>query len=88
MFDLDRKQQHYPVTIFDDNQGAIALAQNPVHHQRSKHINIKYHFIRDECMQGKIVVEYLPTEDMIADMFTKPVSKCKLDKFRPVIFNN
>jgi len=62
------------VTIFDDSQSAIALAKNPVNHQRSKHIDIKYHFVRDEYNAGKINIVYLPTADMITDMFTKPVS--------------
>lgn len=60
--EIDKNVRYEPVTIFDDNQGAIALAENPVHHQRSKHIDIKYHFVRNECRQGKINVVYLPTE--------------------------
>ena len=43
--------------VFEDNQGAIALVENPVHHQRSKHIDIRYHFIRDHCNQGNVSVE-------------------------------
>ena len=39
-------------TLNCDNQGAIALSRNPVHHQRSKHIDIRYHFIRDEILKG------------------------------------
>ena len=70
--DIDQNTQHEPVTIFEDNQGAIALVNNPVHHQRSKHIDIKYHFIRDVCDKGKINVVYLPTDEMVADIFTKP----------------
>ncbi|CAB4041487.1 Hypothetical predicted protein [Paramuricea clavata] len=58
-----------------DNQGAINLARNPVHHQRSKHIDTKYHFIRSEIQVGIISLKYVPTEDNIADVFTKPASK-------------
>ena len=65
-----------------DNQGAINLARNPVHHQRSKHIDIKYHFIISEIQVGIIILKYVPTEDNIADVFTKPASKGKLEKFK------
>lgn len=70
-----------PVNIFVDNQGAIALAKNPIHHQRSKHIDIKYHFIRGEIENKNIILNYIPTEENIADIFTKPISKFKLNKF-------
>ena len=64
-----------------DNQGAIALAKNPVKHQRSKHIDIKYHFIRNEVQNGKLSLMYVPTADNIADVFTKSVSRVRLNKF-------
>ncbi len=70
------------VLIQVDNQGAINLARNPVHHQRSKHIDIKYHFIRSEIQAGIVSLEYVPTEENIADIFTKPTSKGKLEKFK------
>jgi hypothetical protein len=72
------------VLIQVDNQGAkpMNLARNPVHRQRSKHIDIKYHFIRSEIQVGIISLEYVPTEDNIADVFTKPASKGKLEKFK------
>jgi hypothetical protein len=70
------------VLIQVDNQGAINLARNPVHHQRSKHRDIKYHFIRSEIQVGIISLKYVPSEDNIADIFTKPASKGKLEKFK------
>ena len=69
------------VNLFADNQGAILLAKNPVHHQRTKHIDVKYHFIRLEIQHGTITFEYVSTNDNVADLFTKPVSKIKLNKF-------
>ena len=69
------------VTVYADNQGAIALAKNPVHHQRSKHIDIRYHFIRSEITNGVVVLYYVPSEENVADIFTKAVSKFKLNKF-------
>jgi hypothetical protein len=68
-----------PVTIFNDNQGAQHLVKNPVHHKRTKHIDIRYHFIK-EAFENKIIeTKYLPTSNMIADILTKPVFKMKLN---------
>lgn len=69
------------VILFADNQGAIALANNPVQHQRSKHIDIKYHFIRDEIFSGTVDLKYIATEENVPDIFTKPAPKSKLIKF-------
>ena len=73
------------VFIHVDNQGTINLAKNPVNHQRSKHIDIKYHFIRSEIQAGTVKLEYVPTEENVADIFTKPATKVKLEKFKPFI---
>jgi hypothetical protein len=67
------------VNMFVDNQSAIALAKNPVHHQRSKHIDIKYHFVRFEVQEGVIELMYIPTAENVADVFTKPVTRIRLD---------
>ena len=69
------------IKLYADNQGAIALAKNPVDHQRSKHIDIKYHFIRNEIQNNIVELIYVQSEDNVADIFTKPVSKFKLKKF-------
>ena len=63
-----------PTTIFTDSQGAMALAKNPEHHQRSKHIDIRYHFIREQVAEGCIELIYVPTMEMAADQLTKPLS--------------
>ena len=80
-------KQKYPLPkVFEDNQGTIALAKNPVSRQRCKHIDIKYHFIRSTVNDGHIVLEYCPTEEMVADVMTKPATKFKLNKFAEFIF--
>ena len=56
-----------PVGIFEDNQGAIALSKNSVNRQRSKHIDVCYHFIRTVQNTGKVVVKYCPTADIASD---------------------
>jgi hypothetical protein len=72
------------VTLYADSQSAIALAKNPVHHQRSKHIDIKYHFIRSEIHDKIIDLQYVPSEDNLADIFTKAATKNKLCKFSSI----
>ena len=69
------------VQLHVDNQGAIALAKNPVHHKRTKHIDIRYHFIRFEIANGIVNLTYIPSEQNIADMFTKPLPSPKLKQF-------
>ena len=70
-----------PITLYVDNQSAIKLIQNPVAHDRTKHIDIKYHFIRDAQARGIINVEYCPTNDQVADVLTKPLSREKHERF-------
>ena len=57
--------------IYCDNQSAIALAHNPEHHARTKHINIQYHFVRNCVEDGRTRLKYCPTKDMVADGLTK-----------------
>lgn len=64
-----------------DNQGAMKLAMNPVYHNRSKHIDIKYHHIRDVVQSKEVELKYCPTDDMIADIFTKNLPKAKHTNF-------
>jgi transposase InsO family protein len=60
-----------PTTLYCDNQGAIALAKNPEHHSRTKHIDIQYHFIRERVADRSVMLAFVGTEDMIADVLTK-----------------
>lgn len=71
-----------PVKINEDNQSCIKQLSAPNINRRSKHIETKYHFIRQLKQDGIINPQYLPTEDMIADMMTKPLYGIKLSKFR------
>ena len=84
--DFDLKNDR-PITIFRDNQGSIVLVKNPINHNKSKHIDIKYHFIRDAYNDKIIDVVYTPTESNIADLMTKPMSKVKLKNFQTRIWN-
>lgn len=70
--------QYKQTKVYEDNQGTIALAKNPVNRQRCKHIDIKYHFIREVVNTRKIILEYCPTDQMLEDLMTKPATKLKL----------
>ena len=63
--------------ILEDNQSAISMAKNPQFHGRTKHINIKYHFIREQIANGTICLKYCPTEDMLADLLTKGIYRSR-----------
>ena len=71
-----------PIIIKEDNQGAIAIAKDPVKHTRAKHIDIRFHFLRDVVKRGDVQLEYCMTENMTADILTKSVSKNKFVKCR------
>jgi hypothetical protein len=64
-----------PTTILADNQGSIALSKNPEHHARTKHIDIKYHYIREQVSNEAVSIYYINTEAMIADVLTKPLAR-------------
>lgn len=72
------------VNLHVDNQGALELAKNPVHHQRSKHIDVKYHYIRSQIQNSSVILHYVPTDENIADIFTKPVNRTKFNKFKNI----
>jgi hypothetical protein len=64
-----------------DNESAICMADNPVEHSRTKHIDIQHHFLRDHQQKGDIEVFHISTENQLADIFTKPLDEktfCRL----------
>lgn len=60
-----------PSRIYEDNKSCIAIAYKPMHQGRTKHFDVKAHFIRDRIEKGEVEVVYCPTEEMVADMLTK-----------------
>jgi len=69
------------VIIQADNKSAIALAENPMHHGRTKHVEIRYHFIRETVTEGLIKLAFIPTKEEAADGMTKPLAGEAFVKF-------
>ena len=80
------RAQPRPVPVYEDNQSCIALLKNPgVNHSRSKHVDVKYHFTREQMVNNSLDVIYCPTEDMVADICTKPLPPAKHQKLSALI---
>lgn len=70
------------ICIYCDNQSCIKLSKNLVFHDKSKHIEIKYQYICDMVEKGAVKLQYIATDEQIADVLTKPLSRVKLKYFR------
>lgn len=74
--------QDQPTVIFEDNQGCIAMSANPVFHKRTKHIDIRYHFIRERITSGDVELRYVATEYQLADLLTKALPRPRINSLR------
>jgi KUP system potassium uptake protein len=82
----DLKMSKYaPKVINVDNQGTIALANNPIHHARTKHLDIQLQFVRDSIENRIIALKYCPTDIMMADIMTKALAKDRHAGMRKLI---
>jgi len=84
LIDMGEKQKN-AIIIHEDNQSAIAMAKNPSFHGRAKHIDMKYHYVRELVKDDKIELRYCETGNMIADMMTKGIAKTQFEKLRSMI---
>eukprot|EP00253_Pinus_taeda_P018807 PITA_18807 len=75
-------EQENGTTIYCDNSSAITLSKNSAFHKRTKHIDTRFHFIRELVNNGEIVLQHCRTEDQLADILTKPLTKKSFDNFR------
>ena len=70
---LEYQTESETVQLFGDNQGSLKLAKNPNNHQRTKHIDIRHHFIRGAIANKKICVDHISTQNNVSDLLTKPL---------------
>jgi hypothetical protein len=77
-----REEEPKAATLMVDNQSAISLIKNPVFHERSKHIDLRFHYIRECVEKGQILVEFTSTESQLADILTKPLGRVKFQEMR------
>ena len=70
------------ISIRYDNKSIICLSKNSILHSRTKHIDIRYHFIKEHVSNGDIVLEYVYTDDQLVDIFTKPLSEERFSYLR------
>ena len=73
------------MVFYYDNSSAIDISKNPVQHFKTKHIEIRYHFIRDLVERKVVTLEYISTERQNADIFTKPLDRSKFESLRQLI---
>lgn len=71
-----------PIPIQCDNSSPINISKNPVMHSRKKYVAIKYHFLREKVADKEVIVEYVPTVEQIADIFTKPLPLGPFEYFK------
>ena len=82
LFDDLQANLKEPTVVLEDNQGTIAMVKNRVSHFRTKHIDIRYHYVREAVQEGVISLHYCPTEKMIANLLTKPLPRGRFETLR------
>jgi hypothetical protein len=80
MSDFGEEYTHVPRQC--DSTSAISVAKNPVLHSKTKHIELRYHFLRDNVEKGKIALIHVPTHDQLADIFSKPLDQATFTRLR------
>lgn len=81
MGNLLESQEVKPI-IYTDNQSAIRLVKNPEFHKRSKHIDVRYHYVKKQYAEGKFMLEYVRSEDQLGDIMTKPIPRRQFEYLR------
>ncbi len=71
--------------MMEDNNSCIKIAQNDEFHQRTKHIDVKYHFIREALEKGIVEIKRVDSKENIADIFTKPLARVQFEKLRNLL---
>jgi hypothetical protein len=72
----------------EDNMGCIGMSENPIMHRRSKHIDIRFHFLREAVDRGEVVLTFIPTVEQVADLLTKALPKTRTQALRGQMLGN
>jgi hypothetical protein len=86
-FDLGTATPTVHCKAFEDNSGALEMAQTPKMRPRTKHLNIKYHHFREAVEDGLVTIHSIGTKDQLADIFTKPLPEAMFQNLRMKIMN-
>jgi hypothetical protein len=78
-------RQHEATEIRVDNKSAIELAKNSVHHERSKHIDVRFHFIREQVKKSEVRLSHVTSHEQVADIFTKPLPTVLFENYKAMI---
>jgi len=70
------------VPLYCDNTSVINLTKNPIQHSKTKHIEIRHHFIEDHVQKGEVEMKFVKTNSQLADLFTKPLARDRFNKLR------
>lgn len=71
--------------LFVDNASAIKLAKNPEFHKKTKHIDVRSHYVREKVVHGQIIIEHIYSKDQVADICTKPIPRVSFVYLRSLI---
>ncbi|KAI5316849.1 hypothetical protein L3X38_036556 [Prunus dulcis] len=85
MLEVPVHQHQGSTIIFCDNVSAIKLSRNPVMHGRSKHIDVRYHFLHDLCKDDVIELEVCKSEDQVANILTIPLKQLVFEKLKSIL---
>ena len=83
--DLKLGLDNQPLPIFNDNAGTVAISKNPVHHDKTKHIALRHHYIREKVEDNTISLNHVPSASNIADLLTKSLPRETFDRLRELL---
>lgn len=81
-FNSLNQQVTLPFIVYADNTGAISLSSNPLNHSRTKHVDVRYHFLREHISKGVFTPKWIPTHQNVADLLTKSLARSSFQVHR------